>query len=582
MAQTDLFDRESEEYLLGSMMVDAQAIPSLVEILGSDRKVFFTTQHQLIYDAILKTHEANEGKVDPVLVYAELERSGMGNRAGGHLYLYDITAPIVETENALAHAKRVKELALRRETLHKADRLRDAAADISISQQQLDDMLMAESARIKNRQTASGETVIMDTVPFPESVMTGVFDEYWRAYFGCTEVSKSFLFGTLKTVIGASLGRRVSLAGAMPLYPNFYSCCIGHTALARKSTALSLAESILDTADPGVFTLRSAATPEGLLAALNLPDDEDEKSGGLHSNADKLEIMRDQIVEGIEGVRMMLSIDEFSHLLKKAGKTHGDGLIQMLATAYNMPTKLQHPTRVDPLVADRPCVSMIGATTLHWLESSLKLEDIQGGFANRITYYLGAESTDWLFEDRPGDAKRLTRVAKEINAMRLKYPEPVQFRFDVETAAAGQDWYEQHRQELSREQNPIVVMAAARTDVHVKKLALLFSAIENRQDDHQIHIEAFDKAIVLADYLQKVVAHLYQNFNFSEEKRLETKILELLAKKPNSTARELKHKIMWASSKQVNEACEELLKNGSISVMEAGKRREFAILPEWM
>ena len=211
----------------------------------------------------------------------------------------------------------------------------------------------------------------------------------------------------------------------------------------------------------------------------------------------------------------------------------------------------------------------------------MKLEDIQGGFANRITYYLGSESTDWLFEDQPGDPKRLSWVAKEINALRLKYPEPVQFRFDAETAAAGQNWYEQHRQELSQEQNPIVVMAAARTDVHVKKLALLFSAIENMPDDHQIHIEAFDKAIVLADYLQKVVAHLYQNFNFSEEKRLETKILELLAKKPNSTARELKHQIMWASSKQVNEACEELLKNGSLSATDAGRRREFAILPEW-
>ena len=97
MAQTDLYDRESEEYLLGSMMVDSQIIPSLVEILGSDRKVFFTTQHQLIYDAILKTHEANEGQVDAVLVNAELEKSGMENRAGGHLYLYDITARIPET-----------------------------------------------------------------------------------------------------------------------------------------------------------------------------------------------------------------------------------------------------------------------------------------------------------------------------------------------------------------------------------------------------------------------------------------------------------------------------------------------------
>ena len=578
MAQTDLFDRESEEYLLGSMMVDAQVIPSLAEILGSDSKVFFITQHQLIYNAILKTHEVNEGKVDTVLVYAELERSGTGNRAGGDLYLYDITAPIVETENAPAYAKRVKELALRRETLYKADQLRAAAANISIPQQQLDDMLLTESARIKNRQTASGETVITDTVPFPESVMTGVFDDYWCAYFGCTEVSKSFLFGTLKTVIGASLGRRVSLAGTTPLYPNFFTCCVGHTALARKSTALALAESVLETADPGVFTLRSAATPEGLLAALTLPDEDDEVSG-LHDNTTKIELMRDQVEEGVEGVRLQLSIDEFSHLLKKAGKTHGDGLIQMLATAYNMPTKLQHPTRIDPLVADRPCVSLMGATTLHWLESSLKLEDIQGGFANRITYYHGTESY-WLFEDQPGDAKRLQRVAKEINALRLKYPAPTRFRFDPETAVAGQKWYESHRNELQQEQSPLVVMASARTDVHVKKLALLFSAIENMPDDHYIHLEAFEKALVLADYLQKVVAHLYQNFNFSEEKRLETKIVEVLNGKPRLTAREISKRISWASTKQVNEAVDQLLTSGALGVEQAGRTKEFFVIPD--
>ena len=579
MAQTDLYDRESEEYLLGSMMVDSQIIPSLVEILGSDGKVFFTTQHQLIYDAILKTHEANEGQVDPVLVNAELERTGAENRSGGHLYLYDITARIPETENAPAHAKHVKELALRRQTLQNADRLRAAAADIAIPQQQLDDMLLAESARIKNRQTASGETVITDSVPFPEEVMTGVFDEYWRAYYGCTEVSKSFLFGTLKTVIGASLGRRVSLAGTTPLYPNFFTCCVGHTALARKSTALALAEGVLETADPGVFTLRSAATPEGLLAALTLPD-EDDKVSGLHDNSNKIEVMREQIEEGVEGVRLHLSIDEFSHLLKKAGKTHGDGLIQMLSTAYNMPTKLQHPTRIDPIVADRPCMSLIGATTLHWLESSLKLEDIQGGFANRITYYLGSES-HWLFEDQPGDAKRLQRVGKEINALRLKYPVATRFRFDPETAVAGQKWYESHRQELNQEQNPLVIMASARTDVHVKKISLLFSVIENMPDDHQIHLEAFEKALVLADYLQKVVAHLYQNFNFSDEKRLETKIVELLEKKPDRTARELNRNISWSSAKQVNDAIEELLKSGALSVKEGGRRREFSVAPDW-
>ena len=265
-----------------------------------------------------------------------------------------------------------------------------------------------------------------------------------------------------------------------------------------------------------------------------------------------------------------------------AGKTHGDGLIQMLATAYNFPQKLQHPTRVDPLVADRPCLSLMSATTLHWLEASLKLEDIQGGFANRMTYYLGSEGEqEWIFEDQPGDTVKLAHVALAINSLRLKYPEPVSFRFDPETREMGQQWYESHRRALVQQDNPLVIMASARTDVHVKKAALLFSLLDNDPADLYIHKDAFSKALVLGEYLQKVVEHLYANFNFSEEKRLETKIVEILKSTSGMTAREIGRRIRWASSKQVNEACRELVESGFLSTTEAGRRKEYAVLPDW-
>ena len=582
---SDFLDKEAEAYVLGSIMTDSTVMPKVIEILGTDKKVFCTVQHQLIYEAALNSYNDNDGRVDPMLVLEKLEAAKTDKRAGGHLYLYDIFAKITETESTPHYARIVKESSIRRQTVAKSETIRAAATDPSISQQQLDDMIAQEASTVQRRRNEFGESVITDTVPFPQSLITGVFDEYVSAYAGRTEVSPSFLFGTLKTIIGVSVGRRVSIAGTTPIYPNFFSCVVGHTALARKSTSLHLAESMLDQADMGVFVLRSVATPEGLLAALQVPDDNDEdddKNTGLVDNESQLEMIKDQVQPGVEGMRTCLSLDEFSHMLKKAGKTHGDGLIQMLSTAYNYPKKLQHPTRVDPLVADHPCVSLISATTLHWLESSLKLEDIQGGFANRITYYLGSEAEqDWIFEDQPGDHIRLGHVAGAINDIRLKYPEPVQFRFDPEVSAAGQAWYENHRRTLVAQDNPLVIMASARTDLHVKKVALLFSILDNAPDDFQIHLPAFEKATVLAEYLQKVVEHLYANFNFSEEKRLETKIIEILTKKSGITAREIGRKIKWASAKQVNEACKELFDSGALSKNEAGRRIEFAVLPDW-
>ena len=155
--------------------------------------------------------------------------------------VYDIYAQITETESTIHYAKIVKRAAIRRNSINKSEKIRAVATDRTMSNQAFEEMVLEEAASINRRRGENGESVITDSVPFPESLIEGVFDEYVEAYNGCTEVSSSFLFGTLKTVIGASLGRRVSLA-----------------------------EHILGQADMGVFILQSLATPEGLLAALTL------------------------------------------------------------------------------------------------------------------------------------------------------------------------------------------------------------------------------------------------------------------------------------------------------------------------
>ena len=134
----------------------------------------------------------------------------------------------------------------------------------------------------------------------------------------------------------------------------------------------------------------------------------------------------------------------------------------------------------------------------------------------------------------------------------------------------GQKWYESHRKTLSKEVNPLVVLASARTDVHVKKAALLFSALGNDPDDHYIHQRAFDWAVVLAEYLQAVVQNIYSNFNFSDVRRLESRITELVTRLPNMTAREITQRISWASAKDVNAACRDLVENGTLGE-EVGK-----------
>lgn len=132
-----LHDREAEQAVLGSMMVDSAVIPRVIAILGHTSEVFFTADHQLIYSAILAVYERHNS-VDPLLVSDELERKNELNRAGGDLYLYDLQARIVETESTEFYAQLVREKSTRRQLVQTGEQISNLARD---QDQELRDVL---------------------------------------------------------------------------------------------------------------------------------------------------------------------------------------------------------------------------------------------------------------------------------------------------------------------------------------------------------------------------------------------------------------------------------------------------------
>ena len=132
-----LHDRDAEQAVLGSMMVDSAVIPRVIAILGHTSEVFFTADHQLIYGAILSVYERHN-KVDPLLVSDELERKNELNRAGGDLYLYDLQARIVETDSTEFYAQIVREKSTRRQLVQTGEQISNLARD---QDQELRDVL---------------------------------------------------------------------------------------------------------------------------------------------------------------------------------------------------------------------------------------------------------------------------------------------------------------------------------------------------------------------------------------------------------------------------------------------------------
>lgn len=126
-----LSDKEAEQAVLGAMMTEKTVIPQVVGLLGHTADAFFTADHRLIYGAILTVYE-RVSKADPLLVANELNRTDQLNRAGGTEYLYELQAPIVETESTEFYADILYEKSTRRQLIQAGAEIRDIAQDENV------------------------------------------------------------------------------------------------------------------------------------------------------------------------------------------------------------------------------------------------------------------------------------------------------------------------------------------------------------------------------------------------------------------------------------------------------------------
>lgn len=112
-----VFDRvpphnvEAEQSVLGAMLLSADAIPVVTEVLRSSD--FYTQVHSQIFDAIVSLYSHGEA-VDPITVADQLKGSDTLERAGGKAYIHTLVNVVPTAANARYYAEIVeKDAALR-------------------------------------------------------------------------------------------------------------------------------------------------------------------------------------------------------------------------------------------------------------------------------------------------------------------------------------------------------------------------------------------------------------------------------------------------------------------------------------
>ncbi len=111
---------EGERAVLGSVLIDNDALPKVLAILSQDE--FYREDHRHIFSAIADLFNRGE-PVDWVTLMSALQKSGLLDRVGGPAYLTELIDAVASAANVEHYATVVKEKALLR-------RLIGAATDI--------------------------------------------------------------------------------------------------------------------------------------------------------------------------------------------------------------------------------------------------------------------------------------------------------------------------------------------------------------------------------------------------------------------------------------------------------------------
>ncbi|HOY17931.1 MAG TPA: replicative DNA helicase [Haliscomenobacter sp.] len=126
-----------EEAVLGALMIDKDALTSVLDILQADS--FYLDAHQLIYKAMLRLFERSQ-PIDLLTVTEELKKTAHLEAIGGPYYLVELTNKVASSANIEYHGRLIAQKFIQRELIRVSnDIIRNAYEDTTDVFDLLDD-----------------------------------------------------------------------------------------------------------------------------------------------------------------------------------------------------------------------------------------------------------------------------------------------------------------------------------------------------------------------------------------------------------------------------------------------------------
>ncbi len=172
--KTQPFNIEAEISVIGSMLIDNDAISVVTESLCKDD--FYKTAHQHIFETIVTIYDKNSA-VDLVILKDELNRLSLLDKVGGVEYLLALEESVPIASNIEYYAKIVREKTVKRDLIVATAKIQQEAYNDSLESDELLDIAEKEIFEITQRKFAKPTTKMYDilqkTFDYIESLHDG-------------------------------------------------------------------------------------------------------------------------------------------------------------------------------------------------------------------------------------------------------------------------------------------------------------------------------------------------------------------------------------------------------------------------
>lgn len=302
-------------------------------------------------------------------------------------------------------------------------------------------------------------------------------------------------------------------------------------------------------------------------------DSTTEALAGMLAEAKGLVLFRDELVGWVK------SMDAYRSGGKGADRQH------YLSMWSRSPIKIDRKSRPDPIVVDRPCLSVVGGIQPDVLPELVEKASRDDGFLDRLLFAYPDIGIDrWteggVDEDVQVAAERTFAAMYDLAGAEMPSGDvvPRVARFEHQTRQLWREWYDETADEMRDDALPASLKGIwAKLPSQLARLSLIlhvsWAADAGEAVLAIIPEETLAAAIVLADYF-KAHARVVMGEVRTPRSRLEDRILRGLAAGGACSTRTVHLEILGSSFKydRVKSALETLLEDGRVSVADVKQR----------